>query len=408
MEDLPENLLVTTPRIAVDVDDEDGRYHRQTLISWWDQDRLAAATVLVVGAGALGNELVKNLALAGVGTVVVIDMDTVENSNLSRCVFFRTSDEGRFKAEVVCDRAREINPDTQFIPVVGDVRHALGLSTFGDFDLVLGGLDNREARLHVNQACWKTATPWIDGAIEGLMGIVRVFVPPDSACYECTMSDRDHELLASRKTCALLTREEMLSGRVPTTGTSASVVAAMQVQEAIKLMHAERLPDSFAGQGFVFNGMTHDSYTVEYPRREFCLSHDEYSLDDSNTISRQTSFGELLGRVQSQIGGAVVLDFEHEVLFGLHCPVCGTDEPTRSLVSRVTAGIALCPTCGTERTIDARHALTEDEEALMALTSEDLDLPAGDVLTVRNERERVHFQLEYQPPWKSEEHGYAG
>ena len=268
----------TSPRVSVSLDDENERYNRQTLISWWDQSRLRAARVLVVGAGAIGNELVKNLALAGIGTVVVIDLDHVENSNLSRCIFFRPEDEGRPKAEVVCERAAAVNTDVSFIPLVGDVRHALGLGDFADFDVVLGGLDNREARLHVNQACWKTSTPWVDGAIEGLMGTMRVFVPPDSACYECTMSAHDHALLAQRRACSLLDREEMLAGKVPTTGTSGSVIAALQVQELIKLLHADRMPGSFAGRGVAFNGMTHDSYVVSYPRQDMCLSHDTYEL----------------------------------------------------------------------------------------------------------------------------------
>ena len=100
---------------------------------------------------------------------------------------------------LACARARA-QPGRRDRPAaVGDVRLRAGLGVFGAVDVVLGGLDNREARLYVNQACWKTATPWVDGAIEGLMGVMRVFVPPDSACYECTMSERDHELLAARR-----------------------------------------------------------------------------------------------------------------------------------------------------------------------------------------------------------------
>lgn len=390
-------------KLAVDLDDENGRYHRQSLISWWDQERLRDARVLVVGAGALGNELVKNLALAGVGTVVVIDMDTIENSNLSRCVFFRTSDEGAAKAEVVCRAAGELNPESAFVPVVDDVRHAFGLGTFADFDLVLGGLDNREARLHVNQACWKAGIPWIDGAIEGLMGIVRVFVPPDSACYECTMSARDHELLAARRTCALLTREEMLEGKVPTTGTSASVVAGMQVQEAIKLLHQERLPGTMAGRGFAFNGMTHDSYQIEYPRRDECLSHDTYDLDGAEPAAREDTFAELLARGAEALGDQdVVLDLEHDVIVGLSCADCETEEHPGVLLTRATAGIAACPACGRERTLDLRHTIAAEDERLAALTPADLDLPTADVLTVRTMTERIHFVLDDAVPWSTE------
>src|SRR6478672_779823 len=80
--------------------DDDDRYGRLRLISWWRQERLAAAKVLVVGAGAPGNEVMKNLALVGVGTTFLIDLDRIEASNLSRSVLFRAEDAGSPKAEV--------------------------------------------------------------------------------------------------------------------------------------------------------------------------------------------------------------------------------------------------------------------------------------------------------------------
>src|SRR3954454_2230549 len=143
------------------IDDAD-RYGRLRLIPWWRQEKLAAARVLVVGAGALGNEVVKNLALLGVGTTYLIDLDNVEPSNLSRSVLFRTIDGGRSKAEVAAERAREINPECTFVPVHGDVITDLGLGHFLDADVVIGCLDNREARLWVNRQCWKVQRPWVD------------------------------------------------------------------------------------------------------------------------------------------------------------------------------------------------------------------------------------------------------
>jgi molybdopterin/thiamine biosynthesis adenylyltransferase len=70
-------------------DEEDGRFSRFELISWWDQDRLSNARVVVIGAGALGNELLKNLALLGVGNVFIADLDRIEKSNLSRSILYR-------------------------------------------------------------------------------------------------------------------------------------------------------------------------------------------------------------------------------------------------------------------------------------------------------------------------------
>src|SRR5215510_11251402 len=94
------------------IDDGD-RYGRFRLISWWRQEKLAAARVLVVGAGALGNEVLKNLALLGVGHVFIIDYDTIESTNLTRSVLYRAGDEGQPKAHRAAAAVKRINPDVK-------------------------------------------------------------------------------------------------------------------------------------------------------------------------------------------------------------------------------------------------------------------------------------------------------
>ncbi len=103
-----------TNALAADGDD---RFARLELIGWWDQKRLARAKVLLIGAGALGNEILKNLALLGVGNVLLADRDTVENSNLSRSVLFRGEDCGQPKAEVAARRAKDIYAGIRIRPL---------------------------------------------------------------------------------------------------------------------------------------------------------------------------------------------------------------------------------------------------------------------------------------------------
>lgn len=164
---------------------DDDRYSRLRLIAWWDQDRLAQSTVMVVGAGALGNEVLKNLALLGIGHITLIDFDEIEASNLTRSVLFRARDRGRRKVDAAADAVRDINPDVHVETIHGNIITDVGLGYFADADVVIGCLDNREARLWVNRSCWKVTTPWIDGGIQEINGVAKTFVPPDGPCYEC-------------------------------------------------------------------------------------------------------------------------------------------------------------------------------------------------------------------------------
>src|SRR5262252_9438661 len=96
---------------------QEDRFSRLRLISWWDQEKLGAAKVLVVGAGALGNEILKNLALLGIARIVVADLDSIETSNLARSVLYRAADVGRRKADVAAEAVRNIFPQARVQPI---------------------------------------------------------------------------------------------------------------------------------------------------------------------------------------------------------------------------------------------------------------------------------------------------
>src|SRR5918997_5866162 len=263
-------MLTGVDKLRVSPRAEDDRFHRFGLIQWWDQQKLARAKVVVIGAGALGNEIIKNLALLGVGNLFIADLDRIENSNLSRSALYRAADNGRFKAETAAAAARDLYPGMNVHHFNGNVVYDLGMGAFRWADVVLGGLDNREARLAINRACWRLGRAWIDGAIEQINGTARVFVP-DGPCYECTMSDTDWRLLQHRRSCNLLSRPEMEGGKTPTTPTVSSIVAGVQTQEAVKLLHGLEV---IAGRGWVFNGLSAEVYHVEFQRKESCYSHD--------------------------------------------------------------------------------------------------------------------------------------
>ena len=358
--------------------DESDRYGRLRLIPWWRQERLAEARVLVVGAGALGNEVLKNLALIGVGTVIVIDLDAVEPSNLSRSVLFRLEDGGRAKAEVAARRAGEINPEVAFHPIRGDVITDVGLGLFADVDVVIGCLDNREARLWVNRQCWKVGTPWVDSGIQEIQGVVKVFVPPDSACYECAMTARDYQLLNVRYSCPLLRRDQILEGKVPTAPTIASMMAALEVQEALKLIHG--LPVA-AGSAMVFNGVTNQFYSTKLPFREDCLSHETYPEPVELPLGNASTVAGLLAEAGKTLEGPLTLALDRDLVAAIHCPRC--DRTIEILRPRTKVGMseAICPDCREPGRPEIVNAIEEDSP-LAALSLAKVGIPPYDIIRV--------------------------
>lgn len=331
------------------------RYARFAAISWWRQDRLRSARVLVIGAGALGNEVLKNFALLGVGDVVVADLDRVEASNLTRSVLFSAADTGRPKAEVAAARMRAMCPDTQATALVGNVLADVGLGWFRRADVVIGALDNREARVFVNQACSRLGRPWFDGGIEVLNGIVRGFHPPHTPCYECTMTAADWSVLNQRRSCSMLARQALAARGTPTTPTTGSVIGAMQAQEAIKLLHGL---EHLRGAGWIFEGLGHASYRCEYQQLPDCPWHEPVpEVHAPAWCGHETTLTAVAEYARSVLGGLDAIDLPRELVETLTCDACGRSDACNRPLEALDAAAVQCPGCGAERAPRACHSI---------------------------------------------------
>lgn len=211
-----------------------------TLLSWFKKEKVKNARVLVAGAGALGNEVIKDLALFGIGHIYVVDFDTIDITNLTRSVLFREEDayNHAYKAEIAAKRAMEINPQIKVVPIVGNLFSEVGFGLYRSVDVVIGCLDSRIARYLLNRLCMRAGKTWIDGSIENLTGVVRVFRPGNS-CYECGLSREEFNQIMLRTGCADVVRTQSSAGRIATTPVSASIIGAIQAQEAMKIIHQD-------------------------------------------------------------------------------------------------------------------------------------------------------------------------
>lgn len=215
---------------------ESDRFDRSKRIGWLDLDSIARTRCMVVGAGALGNEVVKNLVLSGFREITLVDMDSIELSNLNRCLFFREEDcKGRtMKAEVVARRASNLDPSVTITPRVEKIQE-IEEEVWTEHQLVFGCLDNITARLHVNSHCYYHSIPYIDGGTHGFRGKVQVIIPELSTpCFQCGLNRSHFRVLEKRFSCTgadVTFYEPGLPAEITTT----SVIGAIQVREGLKI-----------------------------------------------------------------------------------------------------------------------------------------------------------------------------
>ncbi|MEK6299895.1 MAG: ThiF family adenylyltransferase [Acidobacteriota bacterium] len=205
------------------------RYSRQILfteIGEEGQERLARSTAVIIGCGALGAVQAETLARAGVGRLVLVDRDFVEESNLQRQIIFEEADalERLPKAVAASRRLGRVNSAIQVDPVVADVNFDDIEEIIDGADVVMDGTDNFETRFLINDACVKAGVPWVYGAAVGSYGLTMTIVPGHSPCLRCVLEAVPDP--GAGPTC------DTAGVIMPIT----SIIASVQSAEALKLL----------------------------------------------------------------------------------------------------------------------------------------------------------------------------
>lgn len=372
----------------------DERYSRQALAGW-RQSLLRNACVMVVGAGALGNEVLKNLALLGVGSIDTVDFDRVELSNLSRCVLFRDSDLHARKADAAAMRLREMAPDVSVCALPLDIRYDIGAGTLRDYDLVLGCVDNLEARLALGRLCRAVGALYLDGGMDATGGQVSLFHPHDGACFECGMTASMWARVHDRQSCLKMGAGETVAPP-PSAATAimASAIGALQAQEAVRwLLRA-----------------TEEAPAPLQPGQKLCLQSDPYGL----FVLQSSVSPECEAHAQEEVTerfrgdpaevpvialldafGADALHLAWDVVWALDCMDCGIE---RCVVPayNITRELLACPHCERLRLPEMQSVITPNDP-LAHCTLEQLGVPPRAVLDLSRaigaENEGIRVEL---------------
>ena len=190
------------------------RYERQIIIPGWGeegQEKLKKAKVLVAGAGGLGSAILSYLAIAGVGSIRVIDGDTVELSNLNRQILHSEKDIGRKKVDSASDKLQSLNPHIE-IEAIGEFITEDNVFEMVDDYPIVDALDNLPARYLLNRVAVKKNLPLFHGAVYGFEGRATTIIPGKTPCIKCLYKD-------------------VLPGKIPVVGVIPAVIGCIQATE---------------------------------------------------------------------------------------------------------------------------------------------------------------------------------
>lgn len=382
------------------IQDDENPFDRQERIKWWSQEKIQKAKVMVIGAGAIGNETLKNLALLGVRNVFIVDMDIISTSNLSRTVLFSKEDLGQKKAEVAADRfkAMSLSDNVRVDWFNGDVVWELGTGVYRYMDLVLGCLDNVETRIAVNRQCWLAGTPWIDSGISELAMNVTVYKPPVTPCYECSLSREQREAARRRYSCDNFKRKLVEEEKVPTVQVASAIAAAIQTQEAMKILCDQTV---MPGKKIYYQGKNNDFDILQLPDNPSCLSHSSYSSVIPLSIDSHILLGEFLETVSKPefSGTGAVLDFSsfRDFIVSAPCKSCGKDIPFYKSSFEIYDTDLICEECASlgnnfhdlqdskkvEKVTIAEFGSEITESKVLGMTLHQMGVPFWAVLPVR-------------------------
>ena len=321
------------------------RYDRHRLIEGFDQERLALVDAIVIGAGAVGNEVIKNLALLGIGRVEIHDFDLIEIHNLTRSILFHEGLVGRSKAEAAADACRNIDPNVTAQGFMGDFRDRLSVERVREADALICCVDNHETRIALNRLCLLAGTPLLNAAIDAWEVSAEIYphTPTDAAaCYECWIPSAIYESISARYSCGGLRKASIEQRRIPTTTLTSSIAGAALV--SLLLQHVCDLP-------------TRRKFSVQSRSRLLSLTAEERMISRNPACPACGIYGKLPVIIPCRAESSPVgiyptaQDEENELIFsepiitGWHCSGCHQSHALLARARDYDTSLTWCPEC---------------------------------------------------------------
>ena len=331
------------------------RYLRHTLIDWFSQDEVARTKVAVIGAGAVGNEVLKCLALLGVGHIDIYDFDRIEVHNLTRSVLFRETDIGRNKAACAAERLKDLDPNIKVRAIPGDFWRTLDLASFGDYAVVICCVDNFEARIRLNLLCKLWGVNLINTGIDSRYAVIDAFPfarERDASCYECTLPASVYQRMSQRYSCGGLKKVAFIEKRIPTTVITASLAGSLAASQALRL----GAPAHKGSRRTFADSISGTSTASALPVRADCPVCAQIKGPVQISHARADFRAELTSVARGNTPETVDVTLPEPVIVSYQCKACGhgegQDNPLLWRAADHDAGLANCKACAGEGAVD--------------------------------------------------------
>ena len=321
------------------------RYQRHSLVDWFDQEKLSGSSVAVIGAGAVGNEALKNLCLLGVGRIHIIDFDLIEEHNLTRTVLFKPADVGRYKAEAAAVACQQIDPNAKVTFSKSDFWQSLSLEALQTYDAVLCCVDNLEARIRLNQMCLIAHVDLFNAGIDSRNISVEMYpfrTSVDCACYECWLPPGAYVTMRKRYSCGWLKRVAFEERKVPTTSITSSMAGACLASLFLqrKCEHPDRLNGSTK---FTLDTVSLASSVVSIGRFDICPACSRFQPDCHRFSTKRFCVAKDMAKLVTDKDFTIFLS--EPVILGCECKQCGRKLDVFDLASKFDERLAECEQC---------------------------------------------------------------
>lgn len=381
--------------------------------------------ILVVGVGAGGNDLLKNLVLMGFGNITIVDFDYVEDSNLSKTTLFRIEDIGKSKALVAAERLNEIalHENPNIVGIHGNLIYDIGKGVFIEHDIVVCCVDTLKARAYINDWCIRTNTPFFEMGFSKLDVNITFFAPEGEmvqkngdpisnlptndglfpilkgdfpVCIRETIPNGFGDIEEKRNHCAGLRVRDVNMEKTPSIQAASAMAGALLSTELIKYLSGY---DTLRNRKLFYDGMNHEIFTMRYSKSSKCKIHNELKLPIKTMIvPKETPIKIILDMLSAEKNNSPVSLFLPEVFYiSGTCQSCGKPIIYNRRDSLIFNDERWCNECKRKYPDDYEMRLnyslnliqvdeeitSESDEHTLSLRLSDIGIPNNDLIKCR-------------------------